>query len=265
MHKQDLQTNSESADTESFYQSRGNSGEATASEKEQRFPERPNKEQVKTFPILAFEGKIHLITEKKGLSQALKTLCRESVLGFDTETRPTFKKGKQYSVSLLQLATANDAFLFRLNHLGLPEELASILTDPDILKVGVAILDDIRALRKLRKFEVKGFVDLSNIASELGIVTCGLRNLAAIFFGARISKKAQLTNWERPDFNSGQALYAATDAWICLEMYRFLDSENLLPENNIWNMPESRLPKSSRRYKNFNGGRKIGNDPKTME
>jgi len=265
MHKQDLQTNSESVDIEPFYQSRGKPGVATTSEKEQRFPERPNKEQVKTFPILAFKGKIHLITEKKGLNQALKTLCRESVLGFDTETRPTFKKGKQYSVSLLQLATANDAFLFRLNHLGLPKELASLLADPDILKVGVAILDDIRALRKLRKFEVKGFVELSNIASELGIVTCGLRNLTAIFFGARISKKEQLTNWERPDFKSSQALYAATDAWICLEMYRFLDSENLLPENNIWNMPESSLSKSLRRYKNFKGGRKIGDDPKTME
>ena len=96
-------------------------------------------------------------------------------------------------------------------------------------------------------------------------MTCGLRNLAAIFFGARISKKAQLTNWDRPDFNSGQVLYAATDAWICLEMYRFLESENLLPEKNIWNMPESSLPKSSRRYKNYDTGRKIGNDPKTME
>ena len=192
-------------------------------------------------------------------------MSRESVLGFDTETRPNFKKGKKYTVSLLQLATANDAFLFRLNHLGLPEELALLLANPDILILGQAILDDIRALRKLRKFEVKGFVELSNIASELGIVTCGLRNLAAIFFGARISKKAQLTNWERPDFNSDQTLYAATDAWICLEMYRFLDRENLLPENNIWKMPESSLPKSSRRYKNFNGVRKIGNDQKTME
>jgi len=265
MHKHDLQTNSEPAEIESFSRSRENSGKTVDFEKEQRFPERPIKEQLKTLPILTFEGNTHIITEKKELNQALKTLRRESVLGFDTETRPNFKKGKKYTVSLLQLATANDAFLFRLNRLGLPEELASLLEDSDILKVGVAILDDIRALRKLRKFKVEGFIELAKIASELGIVTCGLRNLAAIFFGVRISKKAQLTNWESPVFNPNQILYAATDAWICLEMYSFLERENLLPEKRNWIMPELDLKKFSRRHKNFNVGSNIGNAPKTME
>ena len=264
MHRQDLQTNSENDERKSFNQSGENITEE-GSETNIRFPKRLNKEHIKNFPILSFKGKIHLIKENKDLKEALKILRRESVLGFDTETRPSFKKGENYTVSLLQLSTSEEAFLFRLNYLGLEDELVSLLEDPGILKVGVAILDDIRALRKLRKFNVEGFIELANIASELGIVTCGLRNLAAIFFGARISKKAQLTNWDRPDFNSGQVLYAATDAWICLEMYRFLESENLLPEKNIWNMPESSLPKSSRRYKNYDTGRKIGNDPKTME
>jgi len=176
-------------------------------------------------------------------------LRQSSVLGFDTETRPTFKKGEQHSVSLLQLSTRDEAFLFRLNYLGLPEELVSLLADPDILKVGVAILDDIRALRKMRKFDVQGFVELSNIGSELGIVTCGLRNLAAIFFGVRISKKEQLTNWERPDLNSSQCLYAATDAWICLKMFSFLKKEKELPEKIVWKMPEPQPPKSTRRFK----------------
>jgi ribonuclease D len=144
----------------------------------------------------------------------------------------------------------DEAFLFRLNHLGLPDDLVSLLADPDILKVGVAILDDVRALRKLKKFDAEGFVELANIGSELGIVTCGLRNLAAIFFGVRISKKAQLTNWERPEFNSDQALYAATDAWICLEMYRFLESEKLLPEKIIWNMPDPLQSRRSNESKN---------------
>ena len=249
MHRQDLQTNSENDERESFNQSRGNITEE-GSETNKRFPKRLNKEHIKNFPIMYFKGKIHLIKEKKDLKEALKILRRELVLGFDTETRPSFKKGENYSVSLLQLSTSDEAFLFRLNHLGLPDDLVSLLADPDILKVGVAILDDVRALLKLKKFDAEGFVELANIASELGIVTCGLRNLAAIFFGVRISKKAQLTNWERPEFNSGQALYAATDAWICLKMYRFLESEKLLPEKIIWNMPDPLQSRRSNESKN---------------
>ena len=248
MHRQDLQTNSENDERESFKQSRGNIAKE-GSEKNKRFPERLNKEHIKNFPIMSFKGKMHLIKEKKDLKEALKILRSKSVLGFDTETRPTFKKGDQYSVSLLQLSTRDEAFLFRLNYLGLPEELASLLADPDILKVGVAILDDIRALKKLRKFDAEGFVELSNIGSDLGIATCGLRNLAAIFFGVRITKKEQLTNWERPDLNSSQCLYAATDAWICLKMFSFLESEKVLPEKIIWKMPEPQPPKSTRRFK----------------
>ena len=249
MHRQDLQTNSDSTETESFDTSNLNTGEIINSEIDQRFPERLSKEHIKTLPILAFDGKIHLITESEDVSEAVKILQQSSILGFDTETRPTFKKGDQHSVSLLQLSTRDEAFLFRLNYFGFPEELVSLLADPDILKVGVAILDDIRALRKLRKFNAQGFVELSNIGSELGIVTCGLRNLAAIFFGVRISKKEQLTNWERPDLNPSQCLYAATDAWICLKMFRFLKSEKVLPEKIIWKMPEPQPPKSLRRFR----------------
>lgn len=251
MHRQDLQTNSENDERESFNQS-GENITAEGSETNKRFPERLSKEHIKTLPILSFKGKIHLIAESKDVSEAIKILRQESVLGFDTETRPTFKKGDQYSVSLLQLSTRDEAFLFRLNYLRLPGELASLLADPDILKVGVAILDDIRALRKLRKFDAEGFVELSNIGSDLGIVTCGLRNLAAIFFGVRITKKEQLTNWERPDLNSSQCLYAATDAWICLKMFSFLESEKVLPEKIIWKMPEPQPSKSTRRFKKKN-------------
>lgn len=218
MHRQDLQSNSEHLDDDSSVHSSDISGAAELSEKVACFPERVSKEYIKTLPLLAFEGKIQLVTKMEDLRSAIKTLRSSSVIGFDTETRPSFKKGENYSVSLLQLSTSKEAFLFRLNHLGFPEELVSLLADPAVLKVGVAILDDIRALRKLKEFDAAGFVELSNIGSELGIVTCGLRNLAAIFFGVRISKKAQLTNWERAEFNSTQALYAATDAWICLEM-----------------------------------------------
>ena len=158
----------------------------------------------------------------------------------------------QHNISLLQLSTPKEAFLFRLNHLGFPNELVAILEDSDILKVGVAILDDVRGLQKLINFKADGFIELADIAGDLGIVTCGLRNLAAIFLEVRITKKAQLTNWERPLINSKQSLYAATDAWICLEMYLFLERENLLPENKIWQMPESLNESTSGIKKNNN-------------
>jgi len=179
------------------------------------------------------------------VTDAIKTLRKYPVLGFDTETRPVFRKGVQHKVSLLQLSTPEEAFLFRLNHFGFPNALVEILEDSAILKVGVAILDDIRGLQKLSNFKAEGFINLADIAGDLGIVTCGLRNLAAIFLGVRITKRAQLTNWERPVINSKQSLYAATDAWICLEMYLFLERENLLPENRIWQMPSSRNESSS--------------------
>ena len=204
-----------------------------------RFPERLGKEHIKTLPLRAFKGKIHLITEMKDVSDAIKTLRECPFLGFDTETRPVFRKGVQHNVSLLQLSTSKEAFLFRLNYLGFPNELVELLEDSKILKVGVAILDDVRGLLKLRHFKAGGFIELADIASELGIITCGLRNLAAIFLGVRITKKAQLSNWESPVINSKQSLYAATDAWICLEIYLFLELENLLPENRIWQIPDS--------------------------
>ena len=223
MHRQDLQTNSDSADSETFDEIDAKNAEILGLIKNNRFPERLTKEHIKTLPVRSFEGKIHLITEIKDVSYAIKTLREYPVLGFDTETRPVFRKGVKHDVSLLQLSTSKEAFLFRLNHLGFPNELVEILEDSSILKVGIAILDDVRGLQKLSNFNPRGFIELADIASDLGIVTCGLRNLAAIFLEVRITKKAQLTNWERPVINSKQSLYAATDAWICLEMYLFLE------------------------------------------
>ena len=245
MHRQDLQTNSDTVDSEKFNKIDDNTTEITGLIKNKHFPERLSKEHIKTLPVRAFDGKIHLITEIKDVSYAIKTLRKYAVLGFDTETRPVFRKGVQHNVSLLQLSSSKEAFLFRLNHLGFPNELVAILEDPDILKVGVAILDDVRGLQKLSNFEADGFIELADIAGDLGVVTCGLRNLAAIFLGVRITKKAQLTNWERPVINSKQSLYAATDAWICLQMYLFLERKNLLSKNRIWQMPGSLNESSS--------------------
>ncbi len=253
MHKGDFQTNSRSDDLELFKYSSENSEEVVFSQKGQFFPERLSKEYVQRLPVISFKGRIHLIEKRKDLEKVTKILSQEKVLGFDTETRPNFKKGQKNSVSLLQLSTTKDAYLIRLNILGFPSELVSLLKDKNILKVGVAILDDIRALQKLCKFDPGGFVELSDIGNQLGIVTCGLQNLAAIFFGVRITKKERLTNWEKNEFNNSQCLYAATDAWICLEMFILLKKEKFLPKKIIWSMP---TPKKSRFKKFFNKNKK---------
>ena len=181
MHRRDLQTNSDTAESEILNKIDENTLEIPGLIKNKRFPERLGKEHVKTLPVRAFDGKIHLITEIKDVIDAIKTLRKYPVLGFDTETRPTFRKGVQHNVSLLQLSTSKEAFLFRLNHLGFPNELVALLEDSTILKVGVAVLDDVRGLQKLSNFKADGFIELADIAGNLGIVTCGLKNLAAIF------------------------------------------------------------------------------------
>lgn len=193
------------------------------------YPERISKEELQELPVAAFPGRIHVIETLDQLEDAIEIMRYERRLGFDTETRPSFSRGEYYPVALLQLSTPYDAFLFRLNYIGLPEPVAELLADERILKVGVAIRDDIRALQRLQGFQPQGFVELADIAESMKIVTRGLRNLAAIWLGVRISKKAQLSNWEKPDLDDSQLSYASTDAWICLQMYRTLAQRNLLP------------------------------------
>ncbi|MDC0229829.1 3'-5' exonuclease domain-containing protein 2, partial [Deltaproteobacteria bacterium] len=152
MHRQDLQTNSGTTDSETINTMDDNTIEIPGLIKNKRFPERLSKEHIKTLPVCAFDGKIHLITEIKEVSNAIKTLRKYPILGFDTETRPVFRKGVKHNVSLLQLSTPKEAFLFRLNHLGFPNELVALVEDSTILKVGLAILDDVRGLQKLSNF-----------------------------------------------------------------------------------------------------------------
>ena len=254
MDEKDLHNNSRSDELDFLKSYNGDSKKLELTNKH-GFPKRLDKEYVKKLPINSFKGVIHLIDKKEDIGEAIKILRQEKVLGFDTETRPNFQKGQKNMVSLLQLSTPRDAYLFRLNLIGFPYELSSLLGDKSILKVGVAILDDIRALQKLRKFEPESFVELSSIGNQLGIITCGLQNLAAIFLGVRITKKERLTNWERSKFKESQSLYAATDAWICLEIFIFLKIKKLLPKKIIWKMPNLKLSKKSTNYikKNIKG------------
>lgn len=179
-------------------------------------------EELNQLPAISFTGEIVLLEDYDKLGDAISTLRSQSFIGFDTETKPSFKKGVVNQVSLLQLATSRRVFLFRLNKIGLPPELAAILSDGNIVKVGAAIRDDIRILQKLGSFTPSAFVDLQSIVRDYGIESKGVRQLAGIILGGRVSKSQQLTNWEAPEISENQIIYAATDAWVCLEMYRKL-------------------------------------------
>jgi ribonuclease D len=179
-------------------------------------------EELNQLPLKAFDGKVHVLTEAEKLSKIYKEIEKHPVVGFDTETRPSFKRGQNFKVALIQLALPNQVYLIRTHHTGLPEELSSIFENPNIVKAGVAIHDDIKALQKFRKFEPASFVDLSTVARKAGYQVESVKKLTALFLGFRISKSAQTSNWEAPTLTEKQLEYAATDAWVCLQIYKHL-------------------------------------------
>lgn len=178
-------------------------------------------EEIEKMPVAAFGGEI-VVTGQDGtlIADAVEYLGKQKVLGFDTETRPNFQAGKTpHGVALLQLSGPDRAYLFRLCRIGLPQEVAAILADDGILKVGAAVRDDIAALRKLRRFQPAGFADLQSIVGDYGIEDRSVKKMAAIILGVKVSKSQQLSNWEADELTAAQQMYAATDAWICRSMY----------------------------------------------
>lgn len=180
-----------------------------------------SKEELEILPQASFDGEIGII-DKKGekYDKAIAYLSSQRIIGFDTETKPIFQANvKKNSVALLQLAGKDKAFIFRLHHLGLTDDLCKILSSNKIIKVGVAVHDDIRGLQRHCKFVPKGFVDLQAVGINWGIREKSVRKMAAIILGVKISKSQQLSNWETDELSRAQVLYAATDAWICQRMY----------------------------------------------
>ena len=169
-----------------------------------------------------FKGEIVLVENLKTFKEVFPRLSGSGILGFDTETKPTFKKGRKNTVSLIQLSNANLACLFRINKIGFPVELIALLSDRAVTKVGVAVHDDIRFLKGVKKFSPDGFVDLQNFVKDFGIGSSGLKKLAAIVLGFRISKRQQVTDWEAEQLTEAQQIYAATDAWVCHQIYQKL-------------------------------------------
>jgi ribonuclease D len=183
------------------------------------FARRMTKEEINACPIKRWEGKIRVVRTPAEVNLAVRDLAGETILGFDTETRPAYHKGESYLPSLLQLAGENEVFLFQLKHLGLPEPLREILADPKVVKAGVSLAYDLQELHKLAQFKPAGFVDLGTLAKKAEIKNHGLRGLAAVLLCFRIAKGAQTSNWARDILDPVQIRYAATDAWVGRELY----------------------------------------------
>ena len=179
-------------------------------------------EELAEHELSWFKGEIVLVDNLKTFYEVFPRLLETDILGFDTETRPTFKKGRKNAVSLIQLSTGDLACLFRINKIGIPDKLAELLSDPSVIKAGVAVHDDIRFLKGVRKFSPDGFIDLQNFVKNFGIQSSGLKKLAAIVLGFRISKRQQVTDWEADQLTEAQLTYAATDAWVCHQIYKKL-------------------------------------------
>jgi ribonuclease D len=184
-----------------------------------KYAETITPEELEKLELSWFKGEIVLVEDMKSFYETFPRILGSEILGFDTETRPSFRKGKKNKVSLIQLANERFACLIRINKVGIPSELAELLANPEIIKAGVAVHDDIRFLKRVKGFNPSGFIDLQSFVKDYGIRSSGLKKLSAIVLGFRISKRQQVTDWEAEKLTEAQQVYAATDAWVCHQIY----------------------------------------------
>lgn len=186
------------------------------------FIDKISNEQTALLPAIEFRGEIRIVEDERDIAAACKYLAEQPVIGFDTETRPSFRPGVTFRVSLLQLSSPEVCYLFRLNRIPLDKAILQLFENKRLLKVGADVAGDLRSLRQIRHFRDAGFIDLQAIAPEWGIAEKSLRKLSAIVLGQRVSKAQRLSNWEAATLTDKQQLYAATDAWVCTRIYERL-------------------------------------------
>ena len=186
------------------------------------FPLSISKDEVMELPLGHYRGKIVVASNQEQIDRAMAEINQSKVVGFDTEAKPTFIKGQIRNIGLIQIAIENKVFLLRIHKVGVVDSIHRFLENDQIVKVGIGLKDDFNLLDRLRSLEPKGFVDLNDTMTELGAESIGARNLAAMILEIRISKSAQTSNWELDELSQKQLNYAATDAWICLEIYNKL-------------------------------------------
>lgn len=197
----------------------------------EQYQHKITKEEINELPLQGYDGDIRIVTEPESADEAVREILDEPILGFDTESRPSFKKGRYYLPSLIQIATSQRVFIFQLSKTPFPDALKEVFESSGIIKTGVAVRDDVKDLQKITPFNDAGFLDLGAVALKLKLETHGLRNLAAKFLGIRISKAARCTNWANPKLSRAQIRYAATDAWISRELYLCMNKAGLIPTN----------------------------------
>ncbi|MEW5845387.1 MAG: 3'-5' exonuclease [Bacteroidota bacterium] len=178
-----------------------------------------DKEALNSLPRIHFTGQIVVAESEADLAHWLPVLCQEQVIGFDTESKPSFRKGKLNGISILQLANSTLAIIVKVKKNGIPDILKNFLEDARIVKVGAAIHDDLKGLTKIRHFTPNGFIDLQRLAPTYGIEGISVKKLSAVVLGATISKGQQLSNWDADVLTEAQKNYASTDAWVCREIY----------------------------------------------
>jgi len=183
------------------------------------------KESLSLLPLKHFSGAVDVVEDESNIEALVNELEQHPVIGFDTETKPSFQKGKINQVALLQLSTHEKAYLFRLNKTGFHAALVRLLANSNIKKVGVGIRDDIKALQRLSQFKHAGFIELQDHVKKVGIEDTSLKKLAGIVLNIRVSKRQRLSNWEAPHLSEGQVLYAATDAWVAMALFHKLTNE----------------------------------------
>jgi ribonuclease D len=176
-------------------------------------------EDLRSLSNIVFPGRITVVSSVAEAESAVECLSKFELLGFDTETKPMFRKGQKHKIALLQLSSDVAAYLFRLHAIGIPDCLAKLLENDAVKKIGVAVHDDIKGLQHVRRIKPGGFIDLQKIVPNFGIQDLSVQKIAAIVLNARISKSQRLTNWENEHLTDMQQLYAATDAWVCREIY----------------------------------------------
>lgn len=190
------------------------------------------KEQLSKLPTLTYSGRVVEINTVEQAFSAINVLRSNLIVGVDTETKPSFRKGRTNNVSLLQIATDDCCYLFRLNQIGFIPEMKTLFEDESITKVGLSLRDDFKQLHKIGDFEPKSVIELQSFVRDYNIADSSLQKIYGIIFGKRISKSQRLSNWETPILTEAQKLYASLDAWACLKIYTYLKSGKFIPKDN---------------------------------